>query len=94
MSKAGFPDLGRDYVSPPGDLLAEELEARGMTQKALAESMGRSPKVINEIVRGKKSITADTALQLEQALGIPAHIWLRLEAAHQLSLARLRRASA
>jgi HTH-type transcriptional regulator/antitoxin HigA len=74
--------------------LAEEIAARGMTQKALAAAMGRSPKVINEIIRGKKAITAETALQLNDVLELPAALWLRLEAEYQLALARERRASA
>jgi len=62
-----------------------------MTQKELAELMGRPYQVISEIVRDKKRITAETALDLEQALGIPAHLWLNLEADYQLTKARLRR---
>jgi HTH-type transcriptional regulator / antitoxin HigA len=94
MSESTYPDVEPDYVAPPGEFLAEEIEARDMTQKALAAAMGRSPKVVNEIIRGKKAITAETALQLEDVLGLPASLWLRLEVAYQLSLARLRRASA
>jgi len=45
----------------------------------------------NEIVRGKKAITAETALGLEDVVGTPAHFWLRLEADHQLNVARLAR---
>ena len=80
-----------DAVIAPGELLREELEAREMTQKSLAERMGRPMQVVNEICRGRKGITADTALDLEQALGTPAHIWLSLEAEYQLALARGRR---
>ncbi len=62
-----------------------------MSQKELAELMSRPYQVISEIVRDKKRITAETALDLEQALGIPAHLWLNLEADYQLTKARLRR---
>ena len=75
-------------ISPPGAVLAEELAARGLTQKALAALMGRSTTVINAIIRGKKAITADTALQLEAALGIEAGFWLRYQAEYDLALAR------
>ena len=68
---------GTDAVFSPGELLQEELEARGITQKDLAQMMGRPPQAISEICRGKKSITADTALDLDQALGIPAYLWMR-----------------
>jgi len=45
--------------------------------------MGRPAQAINEIVRGTKEITAETAIQLERVLGVPAHIWLGLEAEYQ-----------
>lgn len=77
-----------DLAIHPGELLAEELEVREMTQRALAEAMGRPAQVVNEIVRGKKAITAETAVQLEDALRIPAHFWLNLQSAYELQLAR------
>jgi HTH-type transcriptional regulator/antitoxin HigA len=79
-----------DLAVPPGELLAEELEARGMTQKELADRTGRPEQKISEIVNGKKSITHDTALELEKVLGIPAEFWVNLEASYQLTKARLR----
>jgi addiction module HigA family antidote len=82
-----------DLAMPPGELLAEELEARGMTQKELADRTGRPGQKISEIINGKKSITYDTALELEKVLGIPAHFWVNLEASYQLTKARLREKS-
>jgi len=82
-----------DLAVPPGELLAEELEARGMTQRELADRTGRPGQKISEIINGKKSITYDTALELEKVLGIPAHFWVNLEASYQLSKARLREKS-
>ncbi|RLT40439.1 MAG: addiction module antidote protein, HigA family [Chloroflexi bacterium] len=78
-----------DLLVHPGELLAEELEVREMTQRELAEAMGRPVQVINEIVRGKKAITAETAVQLEAALKIPAHLWLNMQSSYELKLARL-----
>jgi len=69
-----------DVVSPPGETLEEMLEERGMTQKELAQRMGRPLKTVNEIVKGKVALTADTALQLERVLGAPASFWNRREA--------------
>ncbi len=86
-------DLAGDVVAPPGKFLAEELEARGISQRALAAKMERSLQVINAIVRGKKSITAETALGLEKALGVSATFWLNLEMQHQLALARAKQRS-
>ena len=77
-----------DAVIHPGELLAEEIEARGMSQRALALAMGRPPQLISEIVRGRRGISAETALQLEAALGTAAHIWVGLDADYRLALAQ------
>ncbi|MDO9334389.1 MAG: HigA family addiction module antitoxin [Dehalococcoidales bacterium] len=74
-----------DIAIPPGEYLAEEIEARGISQKELAKRMGRPLNAINEIINGKKSITAETALQLEEVMPeIPARFWLNLETDYQL----------
>lgn len=88
MATSGYADVTPAQVSPPGETLSEELAARTMTQKQLAQAMGRPHKLVNEIVRGKKRITAETALQLEQALGVDARIWLGLQTEYDLHLAR------
>ncbi len=77
-----------DIAIHPGGLLAEEIEARGMTQRELAMRMGRPPQLVSEIVRGRRGISAETALQLEAALGTAAHIWVGLDADYRLALAR------
>lgn len=79
-----------NHVSPPGESLLELLEDRGMTQKELAERMDRPEKTINEIIKGKATITPDTAIQLERVLGLPAHFWIRREANFQEFNARLK----
>ena len=71
---------------PPGLLIRDELEARGMTQRRLAAAMGRPANTVNEIVAGRKAITPRTALDLERVLDIPAHVWVRLEADYRLAL--------
>ncbi len=78
-----------DLPIPPGELLSEALETAGLSQAELARRMGRPAQAMNEIIRGIKEITADTAIQLERVLGVPAHIWLRLEAEYQHTKARL-----
>jgi HTH-type transcriptional regulator/antitoxin HigA len=80
-----------DLVVAPGEVLAEELTARGLTQSQLARQMGRPLQAVNEIVRGKKRITGETALQLAEALGTSAELWMRLEADYELNRARLTR---
>jgi len=81
-------DTYPDIAIPPGEYLAEEIEARGISQKELARRMGRPLNAINEIVNGKKAITAETALQLEEVMPeIPARFWLNLETDYQLTRA-------
>jgi len=81
-----------DAAIPPGEYLAEEIKARGLTQKELARRMGRPANAINEIVNGKKVVTAETALQLEAVMPeIPAKFWLNLETDYQLTKALIKR---
>lgn len=75
-------------VSPPGEILLDELEARGWTQKDLADIMQRPVQTINEIVKGTKQITPETALQLAEAFETSAEFWLNLENNYRLYLAR------
>jgi len=78
-----------DLPIPPGEYLAEVLDAKGMAQAELARRIGRPIQAINEIVKGEKAITPATALQLEKALDVPAHVWTGLESRYQLIKARL-----
>jgi HTH-type transcriptional regulator/antitoxin HigA len=78
-----------DVAIPPGETLAETLAARGMTQADLARRMGRPVQTVNEIVKGTKEITPETALQFERVLGTPAHVWVRLEADYRFNKARI-----
>ncbi len=77
-----------DYVSIPGETLLETLETIGMSQADLAKCMGHPIKTINEIIQGKVAITAETALQLEYVLHIPASFWLKREQLYRESLAK------
>jgi addiction module HigA family antidote len=91
-TERGNPErIWPDLATPPGELLAEELAARGMTQSQLARQMARPLQVVNEIVRGKKRVTGETALQLAEALGTSAELWMRLESDYELNKARLAR---
>lgn len=85
-------DAYPDVAIPPGEYLAEEIEARGISQKELARRMGRPVNAINEIINGKKAITAETALQIEGVIPeIPARFWLNLETDYQLTKALINR---
>jgi HTH-type transcriptional regulator / antitoxin HigA len=78
-----------DLPIPPGQYLAEVIVVRGIAQAELARRLGRPVQAVNEIIKGEKAITAATALQLERALDVPAHIWIGLESRYQLVKARL-----
>ena len=64
----------------PGEMIKDEIIARGMTQKELAQQMGVSYTVFNEILNGKRPVTTEYALLLEAALGTNASIWIGLQA--------------
>ena len=72
----------------PGEMLKDEIEVRGITQKDLSKRMGVSYTVFNEILNGKRPITTEYALLLEAALGIHAGIWLRLQADYNMQKAK------
>lgn len=73
----------------PGEVLLEEfLAPLGISQNALARAAGVPPRRINEIVLGKRSITADTAVRLAAVLGTSERFWLGLQAEHDLEEAR------
>lgn len=72
-------------VFPPGEYLQDELEARGWTQAQFARVIGRPLQVVDQIIKGKKSITAPTAAAIAAAFGTSAELWMNLESAWQLS---------
>ena len=72
----------------PGEHLAEILEELGISQYRLAKTMGVPPIRINNIVRCRRSITADTALRIGQALGMTPEFWLNLQRMYDLDIAR------
>lgn len=75
----------RSSPQQPGHFLRDTLAKRGWTQMDLALIMDKPLPAINEIINGKRTITALMAIHLESALGIPAEDWLELEARYQLS---------
>lgn len=71
----------------PGDVLLEEfLKPMGLSQNRLALSIGVSPRRINEIVLGKRSITADTALRLARYFDMSPQFWLGLQMDYDLDV--------
>lgn len=73
----------------PGEVLLEEfLKPLGISQNALARAIDVPPRRINEIVLGKRAVTADTALRLARALGTSEQFWMGLQADYDLEEAR------
>lgn len=83
MSKNTQIAFRPNYAVPPGETLRETIEAYGMSQAELAVLTGRPKKTINEIIKAKSAITAETALQFERVLCVPASFWNNLERNYQ-----------
>ena len=80
-----------DPVHPGEWLFGAFLQEYDVSQNALARAMGVSARRVNEIVKGRRAITAESALLLEDATGIPATQWMALQAEYELALARRER---
>jgi addiction module HigA family antidote len=73
----------------PGEILLHEfLEPMKLSQYALAQSVGVPPRRINEIVLGKRSVSADTALRLGRYFGMEPQFWLNLQSRYDLDVAK------
>ena len=79
------------FVSHPGEILKEELAERGITQQKFSEMIKRPLKTVSLIINGKKSITADTAYDLEKAFGVSADFWLKMQNDYDLYICRKKR---
>lgn len=72
----------------PGEILLEEfLEPEGITQAAFAEKLGWTTSRLNELIKGKRGITAAAALDLADALGTSPKLWMNLQATFELDKA-------
>lgn len=74
----------------PGTVILDEISARNISQKELAHELGVLPTFLNEILKGKRTITADFAILLEKSLGIPADYWMRFQSQYDIDKARLK----
>ncbi|MDE6395996.1 MAG: HigA family addiction module antidote protein [Muribaculaceae bacterium] len=72
----------------PGEMIKDEIEYRGISQKALANEIGVPPSVLNEVLNGKRAVSTEYALLLEAALGIEADLWLRLQSDYNKQVAK------
>ena len=72
----------------PGEHIADELEARGMTAAELARAMGVDPGRVSRLVNAQISVTGDTALRLGEVFETSAEFWMRLQGDYDLVRAR------
>ena len=75
------------YTTHPDEVLKDELEERGISQRKFAESIGMEYSVLNEILNGKRPITTTSALMFEAALDIPADSLLKLQIKYNMHTA-------
>jgi HTH-type transcriptional regulator/antitoxin HigA len=79
-----------DWVSPPGDTIEDLLEERGWTQSEFAERVGFTRKHVNDLLKGRSTITPEAASRLSTVLGGPVQFWLTREAQYQAAVERKR----
>lgn len=88
MNKIYANDLSSGTSIHPGEIIADELDAREMKQKDLAAAMDISVTTLSDLLHGRRHISADVALKLESALNISAIFWLNFQNKFDLDKAR------
>lgn len=90
QSTSGYAPHDLQPATPihPGEILKDELLARGISQRKFASVIGVSYTVLNEVVNGKRPITTEYALKIEAATGTPAYLWLNMQSAYNMQTAR------
>lgn len=75
----------------PGVLIKDELDLTpGLNQKILAKELGVQASFLNEIIKGKRPVTADIAILLEKILGISANYWMKFQSQYEIDKARVK----
>jgi addiction module HigA family antidote len=84
--------LADDNLPPihPGELLADELVALGMSARKFARHIGVAPNSVTDLINGDKRISAEMALRLAKAFGTTALYWMNLQSYHDAKIARIR----
>jgi addiction module HigA family antidote len=77
-----------DVTLHPGEVLADELEARKILKRDFATLLGLQPSHLSDLLKGKRHVSARLALKLEEHLKINASFWLRLQMAYDLYMAK------
>lgn len=90
--KGVAPDMIANNLTPsqpihPGEMIKDEIEYRGISQKDFAAEIGMPASVLNAVLNGKRAVTTEYALLFEAALGVDANIWLRMQTAYNKQIA-------
>lgn len=78
--------MAKEFIFHPGEYIADELEARGWTQKQFAKIIQKSPAEVNHVITGRRDINADRAMRLSVAFGTSPELWMRLQAKYDLQM--------
>ena len=89
MKSISISELTPFIATHPGEMLADELEARAIKQQAFAQLIGMQKSQLNEIIKGKRSMNAEVAVLIEAALGISADFWLKAQNNYDLALVKI-----
>ena len=81
-------ELRTDVLLHPGEVLEMEILSRGLTKSKFAMDIKMYPSHMSDILKGKRNITEEIALKLENILGISAEFWMRLQVDYNISLLR------
>lgn len=81
-------NLDPAFPTHPGEVLKDEIEYRGISQRKLAEQMGMSYSVLNEILNARRPVTEKTAMMFEAALGVDAETLMRLQLRYNVRAAK------
>jgi len=81
-------ELRTDVLMHPGEVLEMEILSRGLTKSKFAMDIKMYPSHMSDILKGKRNITKEIALKLENILGISAEFWMRLQVEYNISVLR------
>lgn len=81
-------EIFTDVTLHPGEVLMDELDARGIKKSAFAEQVGMKPGHFSDLLYGRRHVSAALALKLEKLLGISAEYWMRVQVYHDLFVER------
>jgi antitoxin HigA-1 len=81
-------EIFTDVTLHPGEVLLDELEARGIKKSEFASQLGMKPGHFSDLLYGRRHVSAATAIKLERLLGISAEYWMRVQVYHDLFIER------